>query len=125
MKVDLVKKFPNEIFSIIELVGKIADRQGVPVYLVGGLVRDIFLRAANYDLDFVVEGHAIEFAEILNKALKGNLKKHQAFLTAIIVHVSSSPSPPRGIQSIFESIHFGQSAWGGKNLSPHFLHRVM
>ena len=86
MKIDLAKKFPKKIFNIIKTVGKIADRASVPVYLVGGPVRDTFLNVPNYDLDFVVEGDGIEFAGILNKALKGSLKKHQAFLTATIVY---------------------------------------
>ena len=86
MKINLAKKFPKRIFSIIKLVGKAADREGVPVYLVGGPVRDTFLNVQNCDMDFVVEGNGIEFAGILNKALKGSLKKHQAFLTATIVY---------------------------------------
>jgi len=86
MKVDLAKKLPKKIFNIIRTIGEIADREGVRVYLVGGPVRDIFLGVPNRDLDFVVEDDGMEFAEILNKALKGDLKKHQAFLTATVIY---------------------------------------
>ncbi len=85
MKIDLKKKFPKRIFSIIKTVGKAADRQGLSAYIVGGPVRDIFLKVPNYDLDFVVEGDAIRFAEDLNKTLRGKLTTHRAFKTATIV----------------------------------------
>lgn len=84
MKIDLTKKFPKKILSIIKLVGDVADREGFPVYIVGGPVRDLLLGVSNYDLDFVAEGKGIEFAEILNASLKGRLKIHQAFKTATI-----------------------------------------
>lgn len=86
MKINLTKKFPKKIFNIIKIVGKTADTEGLSIYIVGGPVRDILLHVPNYDLDFVVEGDAIKFAEILNKALKGALKVHRAFRTATIEH---------------------------------------
>lgn len=84
MKVDLAGKFPQGILGIIKLAGKIADTKGIAIYIVGGVVRDILLGMPNYDLDFVVEGDAIEFSGILNGALKGDLKVHRAFGTATI-----------------------------------------
>lgn len=86
MRIDLSKKFPARIFKIIELVGRTADREGLSAYIVGGPVRDIFLNIPNYDLDFVVEGDGIKFAEALNAQLKGDLKVHRAFKTATIVY---------------------------------------
>lgn len=84
MKIDLAGKFPKDIFNIIKLTGYTADTSALAVYMVGGVVRDILLGMPNYDLDFVVEGNAIEFSEILNGALKGHLKAHRAFGTATI-----------------------------------------
>ena len=86
MKINLNKKFPKKIFNIVKLIGKIADREKVPIYIVGGIVRDLFLKVSNYDLDFVVEGDGIKFARILNRELKGNLKVHCAFKTATIIY---------------------------------------
>lgn len=86
MKINLTKKFPKKIFNIIKTVGNVADARGVPVYIVGGPVRDMLLNVPNYDLDFVVEGNGIEFSEILNKTLKGNLKIYRAFKTATIFY---------------------------------------
>jgi tRNA nucleotidyltransferase (CCA-adding enzyme) len=68
----------------IEVVGKAADELKVKAYLVGGPVRDRLLGLKNYDLDFVVEGDGIKFAEVLNKKLKGRLTVYRAFGTATI-----------------------------------------
>jgi len=70
--------------NIIETVGKIADRLKVKAYIVGGPVRDKLLGIAGGDLDFVVEGDGIKFAEALNNALKGRIKIYRAFGTATI-----------------------------------------
>ena len=70
--------------NIIEIVGKIADELKIKAYIVGGSVRDKLLGMSNYDLDFVVEGDGIKFAEVLNKKLKGRLITYKAFGTATI-----------------------------------------
>lgn len=86
MKVDLSKKFPKKIFDVIKIARKTADKKKVSLYLVGGVVRDIFLKVPNLDLDFVVEDDGIKFAEVLNKKLKGSLKVHRAFKTATVTY---------------------------------------
>jgi tRNA nucleotidyltransferase (CCA-adding enzyme) len=70
--------------NIIEIVGTIADELKIKAYIVGGPVRDKLLGMSNYDLDFVVEGDGIKFAEVLNKKLKGRLITYKAFGTATI-----------------------------------------
>jgi tRNA nucleotidyltransferase (CCA-adding enzyme) len=70
--------------NIIEIVGKIADKLKVRAYIVGGPVRDKLLGIKNLDMDFVVEGDGIRFAEALNKELKGKLTAYKAFGTATI-----------------------------------------
>ena len=84
MKINVGKKFPKRIIGVVKTVGRIADAEGISVYIVGGLVRDILLKVPNYDLDFVVEGDGIRFAEILKKHLKGALKIHRHFKTATV-----------------------------------------
>jgi len=86
MKIDLSKRFPARIFNIIKAVGKTADTKGLSIFLVGGTVRDILLRVKNYDLDFVIEGDALNLARILNRSFKGSLKQHRAFGTATITY---------------------------------------
>ena len=47
---------------VFELVGKAADEIGVDAYVVGGYVRDIFLKRTSKDVDFVCVGSGIELA---------------------------------------------------------------
>jgi tRNA nucleotidyltransferase (CCA-adding enzyme) len=60
-----------------------AEKQKLPLYLVGGFVRDALLGQPSLDLDLVVEGDAISFGRRLVKALGGSLLTHSAFRTAV------------------------------------------
>ena len=56
------------------LVRKIAaylGAQGLPIYLVGGMVRDLLLGRPSYDLDFAVDGEAMALARRLADVLGG------------------------------------------------------
>src|SRR3990172_1219725 len=74
-----------EVRETLKIVGEVADEAGFPVYLVGGIVRDLFLRVMNLDIDIVVEGDGITFAGMLVKKLGGRMKTHQKFRTTIVV----------------------------------------
>ncbi len=69
----------------VERVAEVSRRHGVPVYLVGGMVRDLLLGRENRDLDLVVEGDGPHFARLLAVELGGRVREHPAFLTAVIV----------------------------------------
>jgi tRNA nucleotidyltransferase (CCA-adding enzyme) len=79
------ERVPPDVRAALRLVGEIADEAGFPVYLVGGIVRDLFLRVMNLDIDIVVEGDGIVFADILVKRAGGRMKAHQKFGTAVVV----------------------------------------
>ena len=55
------------------------------VYLVGGAVRDVLLAEPGMDVDLAVEGDGIAFAEELAVRLKGHVRPHQKFGTAVVV----------------------------------------
>ncbi len=55
------------------------------VYLVGGAVRDLVLGKPHIDVDLAVEGDGIAFAEELARRLKGYVRAHQKFGTAVVV----------------------------------------
>jgi poly(A) polymerase len=57
----------KELFKKINSIGKMLD---MPVYVVGGYVRDSILGIDGKDIDFVVVGNAMEFADMLKKELK-------------------------------------------------------
>jgi len=75
-------RFPGDIFNILTLSGTVAERLGFSAYLVGGSVRDLLLGKANLDIDLVIEGDGIRFANILAEQLKARVKPHSKFGTA-------------------------------------------
>jgi tRNA nucleotidyltransferase (CCA-adding enzyme) len=81
----LEERLLPDVRAALRVVGEVADEAGFPVYLVGGIVRDLFLRVTNLDIDIVVEGDGITFAGMLVKKLGGRMKTHQKFGTAVVV----------------------------------------
>lgn len=82
---DYINKLPPEIRDIIFSASDISCRQAVPAYLVGGFVRDLILKVKDFDLDIVVEGDGIKFAEDLGITLKARLIRHKRFGTATLM----------------------------------------
>jgi tRNA nucleotidyltransferase (CCA-adding enzyme) len=79
------ERLTPEVRDTLKIVGEVADESGFAVYLVGGIVRDLFLRVSNPDIDIVVEGDGITFAGMLVKKIGGRMKTHQKFGTAVVV----------------------------------------
>ncbi|MBI5073638.1 MAG: CBS domain-containing protein [Nitrospirae bacterium] len=75
-------RFPGEIFSILKLSGTVAEQLGFSAYLVGGSVRDLLLGKQNLDLDLVIEGGGIRFANILAEQIGARVRPHPKFGTA-------------------------------------------
>jgi tRNA nucleotidyltransferase (CCA-adding enzyme) len=80
-----LKKLPKEVQEFIHLIAEVAALRGMRAYLIGGFVRDLMLGAKNLDLDIVVEGDGIIFAEDLAGRLKARLVKHRRFATATVI----------------------------------------
>jgi tRNA nucleotidyltransferase (CCA-adding enzyme) len=68
--------------ALIQAVAAQAQSAGLRVFLVGGLVRDLRLGRPNFDVDFVVEGDAIAFADQMRQALGGTVTDFKPFGTA-------------------------------------------
>lgn len=81
----LNKFFPARILKDIRLIGELAEKMSERAYLVGGVVRDLFLNVANLDLDIVVEGDAINLAEEFSKKKKIKIHSYQRFGTATVI----------------------------------------
>ena len=75
-------RFPSNIFSILKLSGTVAERLGFRAYLVGGSVRDLLRGKANLDIDLVIEGDGIQFANVLAEQIGARVKPHKKFGTA-------------------------------------------
>lgn len=78
-------RLPRNILDILVLAGRLGEESGFEVFAVGGFVRDILLRQPNFDIDLVVEGEGIPFAQKLAAELNGRVKAHQKFKTAVII----------------------------------------
>ncbi len=76
------KQLPNELVNFMQSSGQIAASQGQNLYLVGGVVRDLLLGKANFDLDLVIEGDAINLAQQLYQPRVMKLATHPHFGTA-------------------------------------------
>lgn len=56
-------RLPARVRHLLELAGRLGQRLNMPVYVVGGFVRDLLLDRPNpHDVDFVVEGEGVAFA---------------------------------------------------------------
>jgi len=82
---DYLNRLPKEFLDLLKLAADIACRHNMPIYLVGGFVRDLILGVENLDSDIVVEGDGIRFAEDFASALKARLIRHRRFGTATIM----------------------------------------
>jgi len=78
-------RLPAKVFRLLQLAGELADSLGYRVYAVGGFVRDILLHHPNLDIDLVVEGDGIAFASELASKLKGRIRSHRKFKTAVVI----------------------------------------
>jgi tRNA nucleotidyltransferase (CCA-adding enzyme) len=81
----LAERLPRGATDILRTVGQVADALGYNAYAVGGFVRDIFLSQDNLDIDVVIEGDGIRFAEALAASLSGRVRAHDKFRTAVVV----------------------------------------
>jgi len=76
------KQLPGELVDLMQVAGEMAQSRRERLYLVGGVVRDLLLGRANFDLDLVVEGDAINLAHQLVSIKQGEIITHSRFGTA-------------------------------------------
>jgi len=81
------ERLPRPIIDILKNVGRVADELGYNAYVVGGFVRDMFLRHENLDIDLVIEGDAVTFARSFAKSFpEVRVRVFQKFKTAVIIY---------------------------------------
>jgi len=78
----LERRLPPARRELLLRVGETAARLGLPVYLVGGFVRDVLLGLEPNDFDLVVEGEAQQLAKTLAREIGGEVTTHAPFGTA-------------------------------------------
>ncbi len=80
------ERLSPDILERLRAVGALADEMGFHSYLVGGIVRDLLLRNENFDIDIVIEGDGIRFAEELSRRLGLKMRPHKEFGTAKVLY---------------------------------------
>ncbi len=69
---------------IFKTLSSIADKHNTEAYVIGGFVRDIFLNRPSKDIDVVVVGSGIEYAEAVGRKLNTKVAVFKNFGTANI-----------------------------------------
>jgi tRNA nucleotidyltransferase (CCA-adding enzyme) len=75
---------PQEVADALHRLGEHVAQEGHRAFVVGGFVRDMILGVENLDIDVVVEGDGVAFAEALASELDVRVKVHRRFGTAVI-----------------------------------------
>ncbi len=78
----LARALAPELWALVLVVSETAAQLKMPIYFVGGLVRDLLLGQPPTDLDIVVEGDAIALVASLRDRFGGQLHSHERFGTA-------------------------------------------
>ncbi|MCA9944607.1 MAG: CBS domain-containing protein, partial [Anaerolineales bacterium] len=78
----LLEILPPVLWQMVLAISETAAALDLPLYFVGGLVRDLLLGKAPTDLDMVVEGDAIRLGKMLAQRFGGEIRSHKRFGTA-------------------------------------------
>lgn len=76
------QSLPEDRWRLLQLVRDEATQRGLPLYIVGGSVRDLLLGRRLNDFDLTVEGDAIALARALASRHGGRATAHAKFGTA-------------------------------------------
>ncbi|WP_129717832.1 CCA tRNA nucleotidyltransferase [Pedobacter sp. SYP-B3415] len=71
---------------VFETLARVAAEENVQAFVIGGFVRDIFLHRSSKDIDIVVLGNGIDFAEKAGKKLHTKVSVFKNFGTAMLRH---------------------------------------
>ena len=69
---------------VFKVLAGIAAKHNIEAYVIGGYVRDIFLQRPSKDIDIVVLGNGIGFAELVGTQLKTKVAVFKNFGTAML-----------------------------------------
>ena len=75
----LIDRLGHDMMTLLEKISQVANQSSMPVFAVGGFVRDLLLNVSNKDIDIAVEGDGILFASLLAEEFGGQVKAHEKF----------------------------------------------
>ena len=79
-------RLPKRIQKLFAQLGQVGDELDVGVFVVGGFVRDLLLNKENFDLDIVIEGDGVAFAEAFTRESDCRVRCHRKFGTAVLIY---------------------------------------
>ncbi len=79
------ERLSGAIMDMLRDIGETAEEMGFTAYVVGGFVRDLFLYRHNEDIDIVIEGNGIAFAEVFARKKGLRINAYAKFGTAVII----------------------------------------
>jgi tRNA nucleotidyltransferase (CCA-adding enzyme) len=79
------ERLPRRVVQLLQSLGEVADSLGYNIYAVGGFIRDLFLKFDNLDIDVVIEGDGIQFAQEYAKRFQTRIRYHIKFKTAVLI----------------------------------------
>lgn len=82
LSAQLIAALPRTRYELLKVVANKAVEMDMPIFIVGGFVRDLILGHPGSDFDIVVEGDAIALAKELSKDYSGEVVSHGRFGTA-------------------------------------------
>ncbi len=88
---EILETLDGQIRGRLEEAARLAATLGVPLFLVGGGVRDLLLGRPAPDLDLTLEGDGVAFAERLGRRLGAQVRSHPAFGTATLRFADGLP----------------------------------
>jgi tRNA nucleotidyltransferase (CCA-adding enzyme) len=78
-------QIPPSTRSLLRALGALAASNGFSIYLVGGIVRDLFLSRPNLDIDIAVDGDGPAFAALVADKMNGSVVMHGRFGTSVVI----------------------------------------
>ncbi len=82
LREQLAGLLPRAHWQLLQVISREADSAGMPIFFVGGIVRDLLLELPATDIDIVVEGDAIGLVRRLADQFGGSVRSHGRFGTA-------------------------------------------
>ena len=79
------ERLTDRVMTTLRQIGQVADRLSFQAYVVGGFVRDLFLFHSNEDIDIVIEGDGIAFAQAYADQYGARIHSYRKFGTAVII----------------------------------------
>jgi len=105
----LLDSLDTAVWQMVLAVSEEAAALQLPLYFVGGIVRDMLLGQPPTDLDMVVEGDAIALAQTLRARFGGEVRSHKRFGTAkwiLAPEVWTAVFPQANAENLPDSIDF-------------------